>query len=84
MRIWLASASPIHGASTAKVDIHATWTDPVDDPVNDPDRNTREQMFSSHVDEVPLSRSSRRTTIPESRSEMSATDGSRSSTPTTS
>jgi hypothetical protein len=51
---YLVGALRVHGASTAKVDIQATWTDPVDDPVNDPDRNTREQVFSSHVDEVPL------------------------------
>jgi len=51
---YLVGALRVHGASTAKVDIQATWTDSVDDPVNDPDVNTREQVFSSHVDEVPV------------------------------
>ncbi|MEA2803943.1 MAG: hypothetical protein QOE49_4038, partial [Rhodospirillaceae bacterium] len=51
---YLVGALCVDGASTAKVDIHAEWTDPVDDPVNDPDANTTEQSFRSHVEELPL------------------------------
>jgi len=47
---YLVGALRVHGGSTAKVDIHAEWTDPVDDGVNDPGLET----FNSHVDEVPL------------------------------
>ena len=54
---WLVGALSVHGASTAKVDLTASWTDPVDDPTPDstgvvPDPG--EQSFSVHVDEVPL------------------------------
>src|SRR5262249_10949449 len=51
---YLVGALRVDGASTAKVDIHAEWIDPVDDPVNDPDANTTEQSFRSHVEELPL------------------------------
>jgi hypothetical protein len=54
---WLVGALSVHGASTAKVDIKASWTDPVDDPTPDasglvPDPT--KQSFSVQVDEVPL------------------------------
>jgi hypothetical protein len=49
----LIGALQIHGASTAKVDIVAEWTDPVDDLAEDA---PAEQLFSGHVDEVPLAR----------------------------
>jgi hypothetical protein len=48
---WLVGALQVHGASTAKVDIHAEWTDPIDDPAaNSPS----DQHFIAHADEVPL------------------------------
>lgn len=54
---YLRGALQVHGASTAKVDVHATWTDPVDLLVPDasgvvPDPG--EQQFSARIDEVPL------------------------------
>jgi hypothetical protein len=48
---YLVGAVSVHGGSTAKVDIHAEWTDPIDNPrTAGPDQQT----FRSHVDEVPL------------------------------
>jgi hypothetical protein len=49
---WLIGAIKIHAASTAKVDIRAVWTDPVDDPMRD--KKPGEQSFSAPVDIVPL------------------------------
>src|SRR5262249_5603210 len=48
---WLIGAIQVHAASTAKIDIRASWTDPVDNltktaPV--------EQSFSAPVDTIPL------------------------------
>jgi hypothetical protein len=48
---WLVGALQVDGASTGKVDIHAEWTDPVDDPRT---HAPSEQHFTAHVDEVPL------------------------------
>ncbi len=47
---FLVGALLVHGHSTAKVDLLASWTDPVDDLVADP----TEQSFSAAVDEIPL------------------------------
>ncbi|HYN75002.1 MAG TPA: hypothetical protein VEV13_02290, partial [Candidatus Limnocylindria bacterium] len=47
---FLVGALRVHGHSTAKVDLLATWTDPVDDLVADPTT----QSFSAAVDEIPL------------------------------
>ncbi|MFL6100303.1 MAG: hypothetical protein ACJ71T_10150 [Actinomycetales bacterium] len=47
---FLVGTLKVHGHSTAKVDLVATWTDPVDDLVADP----TEQSFSAAVDEIPL------------------------------
>lgn len=50
---FLIGALKIHAASSAKVDLHATWTDPVDDPkASEPD----ETKMEAHVDELPLPR----------------------------
>jgi hypothetical protein len=54
---WLVGALSVHGASTAKVDIKASWTDPLDDPTPDASglvTDPAEQSFSVQVDEVPL------------------------------
>ena len=54
---WLVGALSVHGASTAKVDIKASWTDPLDDPTPDASglvTDPTEQSFSAQVDEVPL------------------------------
>jgi hypothetical protein len=48
---YLVGALRVHGASTAKVDIHAEWTDPIDDLLAD---EPGQLTFSSHVDELPL------------------------------
>ena len=48
---WLVGALQVHGASTAKVDIHAEWTDPIDDPAASA---PSDQHFTAHADEVPL------------------------------
>ena len=50
---YLMGALRIHGASTAKVDIRAEWIDPVDQPGDDPPRDSR---FEAPVDELPLPR----------------------------
>lgn len=53
----LVGALSVHGASTAKVDIKASWTDPLDDPTPDASglvTDPAEQSFSVQVDEVPL------------------------------
>ena len=47
---FLVGALAVHGQSTAKVDLIATWTDPVDNLIDDPG----EQTFSAAVDEIPL------------------------------
>jgi hypothetical protein len=48
---WLIGAIQVHGASTAKLDIRAEWTDPIDDlKANKPGA----QSFSAPVDELPL------------------------------
>jgi hypothetical protein len=47
---YLVGALQVHGASTAKLDLHATWTDPVDDLMADPTT----QSFSAFVDEIGL------------------------------
>ena len=49
---YLVGGLQVHGASTAKVDIRAEWIDPVDD-VKEPKPGV--QVFSAHVEEVPLS-----------------------------
>lgn len=41
----------VHGKSTGIVDIHAEWTDPVDDPQEDA---PREVDFVNHVDTIPV------------------------------
>jgi hypothetical protein len=54
---WLVGALSVHAASTAKVDISATWTDPIDDPTPDSSgvvSDPTEQSFSVAVDHVPL------------------------------
>jgi len=54
---WLVGALSVHGASTAKVDLKASWTDPLDDPTPDASglvSDPTEQSFSVQVDEVPL------------------------------
>ncbi len=48
---YLTGALKIHGASTAKVDLLATWDDPVDDPTQ-PTWTT--ESHAAHVDELPL------------------------------
>jgi hypothetical protein len=50
---FLLGAILVHGASTAKLDLTAEWTDPVDDPTSPlPDTvSTR-----AHVDEIPIPR----------------------------
>jgi hypothetical protein len=48
---WLVCALQVHGASTAKVDIHAEWTDPIDDPTTS---GPSDQHFAALADEVPL------------------------------
>ena len=48
---WLVGALAVHGASTAKVNLRAEWTDPVDDPDS---AGPGEQTFSAPVDELPL------------------------------
>jgi hypothetical protein len=48
---WLVGALELHGASTAKVDIRAQWTDPVDDLEK---KRPGKQSFSAPVDELPL------------------------------
>lgn len=50
---FLMGALKIHGASTAKVDLAAEWTDPVDD-VNEPKPD--QTQFKAHVEELPLPR----------------------------
>lgn len=47
---FLVGALQVHAASTAKVDVMATWSDPVDDLVADPTT----QPFSAPVDEIGL------------------------------
>jgi hypothetical protein len=47
---WLVCALHVHGASTAKIDVLANWTDPIDDRPDGPSW----RPFSSHVDEIPL------------------------------
>jgi hypothetical protein len=48
---FLTGALKIHGASTAKVDLFAEWTDPIDDPAAaKPDQG----QFKTHVEELPL------------------------------
>jgi hypothetical protein len=47
----LVGALAVHGPSTARVDIRADWTDPIDD-LNAP--GPAEQAFAAPVDEVPL------------------------------
>src|SRR5262249_31015513 len=64
---WLVGALRVHGASTAKVDIQAEWSDPVDD-VNADEPGV--QSFAGHVDEVPIP------TLAEG--ELKASDGARS------
>jgi hypothetical protein len=50
---FLTGALKIHGASSAKVDLTAEWTDPLDDPsTTKPD----ETAFKAHVEELPLAR----------------------------
>jgi hypothetical protein len=51
---YLVGALQVHGASTAKIDLRAEWTDPYDDPVADPDRNVKERQSSTAVDQIPL------------------------------
>ncbi|MGE3106993.1 MAG: hypothetical protein AB7G11_04145 [Phycisphaerales bacterium] len=52
---YLMGAIRIHGASTAKIDLSAEWTDPIDDPSSPaPDQST----VSAHVAEIPLPRTS--------------------------
>ena len=50
---WLVGALEVHGAGTAKIDLEAEWTDPIDEVREDA---PSEQTFSGHVDEVPLNR----------------------------
>jgi hypothetical protein len=50
---WLVGALSVHGASTAKVDLKASWTDPLDDPTPD---------ASGLVSDPPSSRSQCRST----------------------
>ena len=52
----------VHGASTAKVDIRAEWTDPVDNLI---DPGPTETVNSKTIDEVPLS-STKATALPAS------------------
>jgi len=47
---YLIGGLQVHGASTAKIDLLAEWSDPVDDGVNPP---TRSQQ-NTHADEIPL------------------------------
>ena len=47
----LVGALRVHGASTAKVDLHATWEDPVDDLSQEKWTTTSR---AAHVDELPL------------------------------
>ncbi|HKR01391.1 MAG TPA: hypothetical protein VJT09_12010 [Pyrinomonadaceae bacterium] len=49
---FLMGALRVHGPSTAKIDLHATWDDPVDDP-QDGDAWTISSR-AAHVDELPL------------------------------
>jgi hypothetical protein len=50
---FLMGALKVHGASTAKVDLSAEWTDPVDDPSAPmPDQT----QLKAHVEELPLPR----------------------------
>jgi hypothetical protein len=49
---YLTGALKIHGASTAKVDLFASWIDPADDPSTPEPTSTSR---SAHVDEIPLS-----------------------------
>jgi hypothetical protein len=48
---WLLGGLRVHGASTDKIDLHAEWTDPVDDPAK-PAPTTR--LSKAIVDEIPL------------------------------
>ncbi|HZY51005.1 MAG TPA: hypothetical protein VFE64_14640 [Devosia sp.] len=47
---YLMGGLHVHGASTVKVDIVASWSDPVDDGVNPPGRTNQ----TTHADEIPL------------------------------
>jgi hypothetical protein len=48
---WLVGALQIHAASTAKIDIRAEWTDPIDDVA---DEAPGEVAFKAHVDAIRL------------------------------
>lgn len=48
---WLIGALQVHGQSTAKVDIRADWTDPIDDLAQ---KKYAEHSFSAPVDELHL------------------------------
>jgi hypothetical protein len=48
---WLLGGLRVHGASTAKIDVHARWTDPIDNLL---DPGPGEIANSRMVDEVPL------------------------------
>ena len=48
---FLTGALKVHGASTAKVDLFATWEDPVDDPSQ---KTWTTSSRAAHVDELPL------------------------------
>jgi hypothetical protein len=50
---YLMGAIKIHGASSAKLDLAAEWSDPVDDPAQ-PAPDTH--RFKTHVEELPLAR----------------------------
>lgn len=49
---YLTGAIRVHGASSAKIEVRAEWTDPVDDSPTGPD----ERSFKVTVDELPLVR----------------------------
>src|SRR5262249_28727525 len=48
---YLTGALKIHGASPAKVDLLASWVDPVDDPASSAPGSTHR---TAHCDELPL------------------------------
>ncbi len=50
---FLVGALQVHGASTAKIDLRADWTDPDDDPVARP-QGPGEKSYSTAVDQIPL------------------------------
>ena len=50
---YLLGGLRIHGASTIRVDLEATWEDPVDDPASGPPSTIQ---LSAQVDELPLPR----------------------------